>query len=568
MTETNPQQNVRWEIPSPIIPQTSEFLGKYNAILQQILYNRGIATDEAAIRYLYPDRSALHDPFLLSGVKKSVDRILSAIQNQEWITVYGDYDVDGVTASALLYETLHQQGAKVKIKIPDRFDEGYGLNEKALREIQAEGVGLVITVDCGIRSIAEAEICKELRLDLIITDHHQPLPEIPDAFAVINPKQPGDEYPFKELAGVGVAYKLAQALFKSLGLTSDEIEKWLDLVALGTVADMAALVGENRLLVKLGLDRIHGNQRLGLTKLCRAAGIDPIKVTSMDIGFKLGPRLNAAGRLESAMNSFNLLVATDFDEAGNLAADLNQQNTRRQEQTRETQQSAIDEIGEPTDEFILFVINEQFNEGIVGLAATRLVEKYHLPAVVGVRGETTTRCSCRSISQFHITAALDECRHLLIRHGGHAAAAGFTVENNKLDELIGTMGMIARRELAGQDLTPVKSADRIVELKDLVPSEIFPFLGLLEPLGYGNPEPIFCCRGLTVNRKNAIGAESRHLKLIVTDGWYTMDCIAFGFGHLANTQMSKVDLLFSYELNEFNGRTNPQLNIKDIKIVG
>jgi single-stranded-DNA-specific exonuclease len=277
--------------------------------------------------------------------------------------------------------------------------------------------------------------------------------------------------------------------------------------------------------------------------------------------------LNAAGRLESAQNSYGLLISREDGESKQLASDLNKQNTQRQEQTRSTQQKASEVIGPVTDELMLIVIDPDFNEGIVGLAASRLTEQYHRPAIVGVKNEETTRCSCRSIPDFHITRALDECKDLLIRHGGHAAAAGFTVSNENLDTLITRLKLIAERELKGKDLTPVMTADAVVEFSQINPREMFTFLDQLQPVGYGNRDVILCSKGITVTQKRSIGSDNKHLKMVVTDGWQTYDCIAFGFGYLATETMNKVDILYSYELNVFNGRSSPQLNIKDIHLI-
>jgi single-stranded-DNA-specific exonuclease len=555
----------RWEIAPRIDSRVAEEFKEYPVLAGQLLYNRGITSRENANSYLEAPVPQDSDPFCLKGMALSVDRISRALAQNQKIIIYGDYDVDGVTATALLYETLRGLGADVDAYIPDRFDEGYGLNKTALKNLFDQGASLVISVDCGARSVEEAEYSREIGLDLIITDHHQPLKVIPDAFAVINPKLPDQDYPYIDLAGVGVAYKLAQALLDKLGGGSSLADRWLDLVALGTVADLAPLTGENRFLVKRGLDTIHSGRRLGLSALCRAAGVNQAMVTASDIGFMLGPRLNAAGRLETAMNAYHLLIASDLDEAQSLASLLNKQNTDRQELTRQTQQIAMDRIGEiGPDDFILFVVDAAFNEGIVGLAASRLAEAYHRPAIVGVIAEKTTRCSCRSIPGFHITQALDECSDLFVRHGGHAAAAGFTVLNENLETLQIRLREIARRELNSKDLTPVLSADAEAGFSDLNP-KLLGFLDLLQPTGYGNPEPYFVARNLIVKNKRAIGSEGKHLKMTLSDGWLTLDAICFRYGFLLNALPDRVDVLFSFERNIYNGQVYLQMNVKDIK---
>jgi single-stranded-DNA-specific exonuclease RecJ len=380
------------------------------------------------------------------------------------IAVYGDYDVDGVTATALLVSALRALGGNAREYIPNRFEEGYGLNTDALDTLKNEGASLVISVDCGIRSPAEADHARAIGLDLIITDHHEPAGDLPQALAVINPKQPGDEYPEKYLAGVGIAYKIAQALQQTLsGLDTPQNqrlldlrpESLLDLVALGTVADLAPLTGENRHLVRGGLRQMRNSARQGLLSLAAVSDLSLAKVTAINIGFGLGPRLNASGRLDSALASYKLLTTTDLFEAGQLAQQLNVQNSQRQQLTRKIQADAEAlALAEEQDPLILFAVHDEFNPGVVGLAAARLTDSYYRPSVVGhsdpEKGET--RCSCRSIPEFHITQALDECADLLVRHGGHAAAAGFTVPNENLDALKARLREIAVRELGSKDL--------------------------------------------------------------------------------------------------------------------
>lgn len=561
----------RWVIPPVGDRSTLSRLGEFPPVVAQLLYNRGIISPETAGAYLAAEYTADCRPELLSDLSNAAERIGHAITHGQKMAVYGDYDVDGVTATSLLVEVLKGLGGEVQAYIPDRFEEGYGLNKGALTWLQQhEQVRLVITVDCGIRSTAEAAFCREIGLDLIITDHHSiqtdPMKEdIPPALAVINPKRSDQDYPFPDLAGVGVAYKLAQALLERFGAGAKYADRWLDLVALGTVADLAPLTGENRKLVRGGLAAIQNGKRMGLQALCRAAGVNQQQVSAGDIGFMLGPRLNAAGRLETAMNAYHLLVTTDPEEAQALAGLLNRQNSDRQELTRQTQASAADRIGDlAADQYLLFVTDPDYNEGIVGLAASRLAEQYYRPAVVGVAGADSTRCSCRSIPGFHITRALDECSELLIRHGGHAAAAGFTVATENVPELRRRLLEIARRELGGHDLTPCLQADYEVKFSDLTP-QLLGYLAQFQPTGYGNPDALFVARNLTVRSRRTVGAEGRHLKLTVTDGWQTMDAICFRFGYLAPILPPRVDLLFSFEKNSYNGQTYFQLNVKDIQ---
>ena len=573
--------NKRWVIASPVTPQAEEALIKFPPILRQILFNRGLGNYDEARAFLEAKPAFNSDPYQLIGMDAAVDRIRYAVDHNEPIAVYGDYDVDGVTATALLVQALEMLGANVRAYIPNRFDEGYGLNPDALDSLNAEGVKLVITVDCGIRSPAEALHAQTIGLDLIISDHHHPDGDnLPPAFAVINPKQHGDPYPDKELAGVGIAYKIVEALASDRRLPNKDngqssavkglnLNDLLDLVALGTVADLAPLVGENRTLVRKGLRQIRQTKRQGLFSLAGVAQMKIDKTTAGNIGFMLGPRLNASGRLESALASLELLTTTDFMRAGQLAQQLDMQNRQRQSITKSMQEQAEQiAMSEDPNAFLLFAAHEDFNPGVVGLAASRLTEMYYRPAVVAAKSAEETRGSCRSIPEFHITDALDLCKDLLVRHGGHAAAAGFTVKNKNLPELVSRLKSIAEDQLAGKDLRQTLSADMVVPLSELN-FEVLKYLAYLEPTGYGNPDAIFVSRRVKVKSSRAVGAEGRHLKLTVEDErGASMDSIGFRLGHLHPELPTFVDLLYHFESNEYNGRTSLQMNLKDIKAAG
>ena len=562
----------RWVISPPLTLQAEEGLVRFPPILKQILFNRGLANYDDARAFMRAMPSFDTNPFQLTGMAATVDRILFAIQNNEPIAVYGDYDVDGVTATALLVDALNGLGANVRSYIPNRFDEGYGLNKDALDTLKAEGVKLVITVDCGIRSPDEALHAQTIGLDLVISDHHHPDGEnLPPAFAVINPKQHGDVYPDKYLAGVGIAYKIAEALLQKLNGQAYNVKliDLLDLVALGTVADLAPLVGENRFLVRKGLRQLRETKRQGLYSLASIADIQLGKVTAGNIGFMLGPRLNASGRLESALASLELLTTTDFMRAGQLAQQLDVQNRQRQGLTKSTQEKAEQiAMDEDKDAFLLFAAHEDFNPGVVGLAASRLTEMYYRPAIVASKGEEETRGSCRSIPEFHITDALDLCKELLVRHGGHAAAAGFTVRNENLPEFVARLKQIAKDQLSGKDLRHSLSADMEVSLPQLN-MEVLEHLEYLEPTGYGNPSAVFVSRDVKVRSFRGVGSEGRHLKISFDDecGGFC-DAIGFRMGNLQSSLTPHVDILYNLELNEYNGRKSLQLNLKDIKPAG
>lgn len=552
----------RWEV-SPKIPDSVYYnLDGFQPIFRQILYNRGIENQADAERFIHgvPDHDG--DPFRLLGMETAIDRIERAIQRKELISIYGDYDVDGVTATALLTEVIGSAGGKVEGYIPNRFDEGYGLNVKALSDLKARGTQLVITVDCGIRSLDEVAHANEIGLDIIISDHHHPGDTLPNAVAVINPKQAGDHYPFKELAGVGLAYKIASALYDP---NDPVVNQTLDLVALGTVADLALLVDENRALVRAGLEQIRYPHRQGLQSLLGVAMIDPPTVTARDIGYKLGPRLNAAGRLNTAQSAFELLLTNDLKLAAIHAQDLNNDNRERQRETvfvqqdAEAQALAGDEIPP-----LLFAVSSEYNVGVVGLAASRLTDRYYRPAIVAYQDEEYTRGSCRSIPEFHITEALDEFEDMFEHHGGHAAAAGFTIRNERLDEFRTRITELAEETLAGMDLLPVLQADAEVHLSELRP-EILTNLEWLEPTGIGNPSAKFISRDLSVLYPKKVGKDGSHLKMSLTDRKITYDAIAFGQGEWVDRMPQRVDIFFTFEKNEYQGRVSFQLNVRDLK---
>ncbi len=574
----------RWEI-APRAPRWQrERLSHIHPLLTQILYNRGI-TDPAAADAFLGGRAVFHDPYRLLGMAQTVERIRVAIRRGEPIVVYGDFDADGVTATALLVQTLTALGGRVRPYIPHRVDEGYGLNCAALDKIAGWGVRLVVTVDCGIRSPMEVAHANALGLDMIVTDHHsifcdeEGVERLPHALAVINPKRAGDPYPFKELAGVGIVFKLAQALLMAekeaplgRGPGMPEERGLLDLVALGTVADLAPLIGENRFLVQRGLAELRRPQRPGIQAMLEEARLDPGRVDATAIGFILGPRLNAAGRLATAEISYRLLTAPDALTARPLAEELGRLNVERQRLTAESVALAKAQIeADGTDRRLFLVASPDFRPGIVGLIAGRLTEEYYRPALVAQIGEEETHGSARSIPEFNITAALDECRDLLIRYGGHAAAAGFTVANDSLATLQARLEQIAARELADRDLTPALAVDAVIGLGEIdwtTPE----FLAQLEPCGYGNPQPVLASLELEVVAQRPVGQDGQHLKLTVRDPNETglaaarvLDAIAFRQGAWYGQLPRLIDLAYTVEVNEYNGEKRLQLNVKDIR---
>jgi single-stranded-DNA-specific exonuclease len=558
----------QWVFPNASPADIDAQLAIFPKILRHILTNRGVTDQETAKKFLGALPPENPDPRNMLGISEAVDRINWAINNQEKIVIYGDYDVDGVTATVLLSEVLESFHADVTSYIPNRFDEGYGLNSEALSTLKNSGAKLVISVDCGIRSIEEAAYSKNLGLDLIITDHHHPGGTLPEAFSIINPKQQNCSYPEKNLAGVGIAYKLADAVTSSLlsgKKESIKLEKSLDLVALGTVADMAPLTGENRYFVKAGIKEIRTTQRQGIKSLIGVSDLTPYKITSTDIGFMLGPRLNAAGRLESAIDAMKLLSCQDANEAGILAQKLNNQNRERQEITKKIFNHAIEEATSRDPEgMMLIAVHPEYNPGVVGLVASRLVEKYYRPAIVAHSNDEFIRGSCRSIPEFHITNALDECSDVLVQHGGHSAAAGFTIKPEHWEDFVQRLLSIAHRELAHLDLHPTIHADACVHFSDLN-AETYNSIQLIQPTGMNNPQVIFGSQNIKVLRCWAVGRDSAHLKLKLSDGNVTFDAIAFRFGHLIANLPAEIDLLYTFEINEYNGNETFQLNVIDLR---
>ncbi|MCC7362673.1 MAG: single-stranded-DNA-specific exonuclease RecJ [Anaerolineales bacterium] len=564
---TRPAQ--RWDVKPPIPSDVRAALGAYPDVVAQLLYNRGLATAEAAERYFSGQLSHPGDPAQLLNLPLAVDRLHHALRSGERLAVYGDYDADGVTATALLVQVLSAMGGAVQAYFPLRDEEGYGLNIEALRKLRSDGVNVVVSVDCGVRSLAEAAEARRLGLDLIITDHHEPGAELPDALAVIDPKQPGETYPKEDLAGVGLAYKLAQGLIRGWPTRPLAASDVLDLVALGTVADLAPLTGENRALVRQGLAGLNRGKRLGLRALGELARLRPGQIDAAAIGYSLGPRLNAAGRLENARAAYDLLSTASPEAARDLAGKLESQNRDRQDLTRTTQARARDlALAAPGDGLLLFAADPDFKSGVVGLAAARLTEEFYRPAVVATRGPDETRASCRSIPEFHITAALDQVAELLIRHGGHAAAAGFTTRTSDAGEVEARLKAIASDTLAGQDLRPTQRIDvDNVPLADLTPA-LADALRQFEPCGHGNPTPVLASRGVQVVQSHTVGADGKHARLVLTDGRLTFDAIAFGqaeglsrLGRLGRY----ADLAYQLEWNEFRGEKRLQLNVRSFQ---
>jgi len=519
--------------------------------------------------FLYPDYDHhLHDPFLLTDMEPAVARIMLAARQSERVAVYGDYDIDGITASAVMIEMLAHLGLEATSYIPDRFEEGYGINQAALTGLKAEGFQLVISVDCGITSVSEAAWARANGLDLIITDHHSVPDEIPKAIAVINPKRPGDQYPFKDLAGVGVAFKLAQALQQRSGLPEIGQEKWLlDLVALGTVCDIVSLVGENRVLVSWGLKVMARTRRPGLRALAMVGGIEISRIDAGHLGFVLGPRMNAAGRLEHAARSLELMLTPDASRASEIASELDRLNQTR----RSTQASVFAAADAMAAKYIddpgLVLADSGWNHGIVGIVASKLVDKWHKPTLVMQIMGDSTKGSARSTGGFDMVDGLRAVSHHLTKFGGHFHAAGYSLPTAQIDDLRTDLNAYFAETGHLQSKRPEALAEVALGGLGEANQSLFDDLALLRPYGAMNPQPLFGLTELTVVRADRMGADKRHYRLQLSDNQgTTAEAVGFGLVErlpgLAVGQ--RVRACLQLNTNEWQGRTRLQLNLVEL----
>ena len=561
-------KRAKWHFPHQPPPYLPSSHAGLHPFLVQCLHNRGLTNADQMRRFLAGEWEET-DPFQIKGVHEAVGRIRQATRGGELIAIYGDFDADGVTGTALLSETLSALGANIIPYIPHRVDEGYGLNQEAIATLHRRGVSLIVTVDCGSRALREIDTARSLGLDVIVTDHHSPPAELPSALAVVNTRREDCDYPFKGLSGVGIAFKLAQALLldsreqpsRAQRSSLDE-EQLLDLVALGTIADLSPLRGENRYLVKEGLAQLARACRPGMEALMEQARVTPGDLAASTVAYVLGPRLNAAGRMDRAMLSYDLLLAASPSRAKELAALLEEKNLARREVTRSILEASLLQVTGQEDQFLLFAEGVDYHEGVLGLAAQRLSEEFYRPAAVARTGEEKTVASVRSVEEFDITAALDSCSQLLLRHGGHSRAAGFTVSNEKLPALKSRLSAIAAEQLAGADLRPTLNIDAVIHLSDLTP-KYFDLRRQLEPIGAGNPEPLLLSRDVEVRDKRLVG--DNHLKLKLTDDRFVWDGIAFGRGDELPRVTERIDVVYTLHTRNFRGEGQLQLKIEDFR---
>ena len=532
-----------------------------------LLYNRGIRGADDAELFLNPDARLLHSPDLLPDIDAAVARLRRALDANERIGVFGDFDADGITGTALLTTALTDLDADVVPYIPHRVDEGHGLNSHAVQALRRKRVSLLITVDCGATNIAEVDEASALGIDTIITDHHSLLPALPASVALINPKHPRSQYPFGELTGVGMSFKLIEALYHALGL--EWPEHLLEFVALGTVSDVGPLVGENRFLVKKGLERINRTQSPGLRALASSARLTMGAVDTEALSFGIIPRLNVAGRLGVADTSLELLTTRCEDTARRLAHQLAELNAERQTKTRSAVDEAERQVAAQTHSQgvppIIIVKSAEWLPGLLGLIAGRLADAYYRPAIAIALGETSSRASARSIPEFDIIAALRQSDHLFDRYGGHQQAAGFTIPNDALPDLERSLLDIASDQLAGADLTPTIDIDCEVQFA-VFDQPNFDFIQSLAPFGAGNPAPVFLTRDARVLEVRPVGQGKRHIKLRLTQGGVTMSAIAFNMGDRAREIGRRIDIVYSIGLDTWGNRQPTlQLTLRDFR---
>ncbi|TWI56273.1 single-stranded-DNA-specific exonuclease RecJ [Halalkalibacter nanhaiisediminis] len=558
----------RWKIKEQASSQIDELVSelKIAPLVAKLLLNRGFDTVETAKRFLYKEEMVYHDPFLLDDMERAVTRIRAAIEQEEKILIFGDYDADGVSSTALMFHALQSLGAKVDYYIPNRFTEGYGPNEPAIRHAKEEGYQLIVTVDTGIAAVHVAEVAKEIGLDFIITDHHEAPPVLPDAYAIINPKKPGCPYPFKGLAGVGVALKVAHAL---LGRVPYE---WLDIAVIGTVADLVPLIDENRLLVMDGLHALQSTDKPGLVALKNKCGLQSQVIQADHVGFGIGPRINAAGRLDSADPAVELILSTNREQAEQLAEEIDALNKERQAIVNEITEAAVAVVEThfpPSENDVLVIAGESWNAGVIGIVASRLVERFYRPTIVlSIDSEKgLAKGSARSIEGFDMFAELSKSRDILPHFGGHPMAAGLTMNADDVATLRTRLCEQAKDVLSPEDFKPVTSIDLVASIGEISVAVIRQ-LEQLAPFGVRNPTPKVLLQDVHLEQMRKIGSDANHLKVAFAQNSATLDGIGFHLGYLHDemTSQAQVSAVGTLSINEWNGHVKPQMMIEDVAV--
>ena len=535
-----------------------------NKVVGRIIVNRNVVKDEDVRIFITPTRDDFHDPFLFKGMDIAVDRILQAINNNEKILIYGDYDVDGITSTTVLKRFFHDRGVSVETYIPNRLTEGYGLNKNAIDIIKEKGTNLIITVDCGISAIEEIDYAISLGMDVLVTDHHEVGETLPNALAVIDAKRKDNTYPFQSLAGVGVVFKLIQAISIKLGIKPEEYLKYLDLVCVGTISDIVPLEGENRTIAKLGLMLIKVTRNLGLRELIKSSGYK--EIDSNTISFGVAPRINACGRMGHEEEALNLFLSEDIESATQITKKLNEYNTLRQTTEKAIYEEAIQKIEENhlEDNNSIVLGGENWHHGVIGIVSSKVTDKYYKPSILLSFEDDLAIGSGRSIQGFDLHEALTKCDDLLEKYGGHAMAVGLTLKKENFDKFKERFEQIAKEKNI-KELVPVIYIDEELKLKD-INMDLVKSLSMLEPFGEANKVPLFLIKYLKIDSIRAL-SEGRHLKLSLRDENFVINAIGFEIGYLAEEYRigDKIDVVGTLEINSFNGFSSIQINIKDVR---
>ncbi|MDZ7261515.1 MAG: single-stranded-DNA-specific exonuclease RecJ [candidate division KSB1 bacterium] len=538
-------------------------------IIAKILLNRGISDYDNAKNFFRPNLDLLHDPFLMKDMEEAVSRVCRALKNREKILIYGDYDVDGITAVSMLYLVFRDLGHEVSFYIPDRLREGYGLSPVGIHEAHKRGVKLIISVDCGVTALEEIELARQYGIDVIVCDHHEPGTQLPQAAAILDPKRADCGYPFKELAGVGVAYKLAQALFEALSIDRSILQRYVDLVAIGSAADIVPLVEENRIFVKAGLESLNESDKLGLQALLEACGLKNKEINTGQVVFIIAPRINAVGRMGDAERAVRLLTTQNVQQAKNIAAILEAENRHRKNVDEETYKQALEMIEQNCDlekDKVIVLDLEGWHPGVIGIVASRIVEKYYRPTIMISTDEGIGKGSARSIPGFDLYLALKECKELMLGFGGHKYAAGLTIRQEKIHPFRERFREIADRWLTEEHLTPKLRIDGEIRLGH-IDGKLLRILKLFAPFGPQNMRPVFMSRNLeVVGTPMVVG--NNHLRFKVRQDGVVIDAIGFNLGDLLYRIAPgepNLDMAYVIEENEWQGRTTIQLRVKDLR---
>lgn len=555
-------------------PETAQKLSKelnLNPLCAKVLVNRGINTKEAAEQFIYPDVSRLLDPFLLVDMDKGVAKIEDAIKNNEKIVVYGDYDVDGITAVSIIYLYLKSRNADVSYYIPSRSDEGYGLNKEAVKMFKDNGNSLIITADCGITAYEDIEYASSLGISVVITDHHKCKENIPGALAVINPKRPDCNYPFKELSGVGVAFKLIEAL-SGTGKSKELLEAFGDLLCLGTIADIVSLTGENRIFVTVGLELLKKPRNIGLKCLIKEAGLADKKLESSHVGFIIAPRINAVGRLGNALDAVKLFTTSDKKEAYELAVMLCEQNKRRQTIEQEILEEACAEIEAKKyaeKDRVIVLASDKWHHGVIGIVASRITEKYGKPCVLVSCENDESKGSCRGIAGFNMFEALSYCDDTLLKFGGHELAAGLSIKKENIEIFREKINKFAKENYNPNIFVEEIFYDSKISEKD-ISLDLTRSLELIEPCGMGNPTPLFMLEKVKIENVTYFGG-NKHVRMMFSKKGFRVMVVGFGLGSNNNVRMLRdgdtVNAVVTPYTNVYNGENVPALRLKDIKLV-